>query len=133
MKFFSCVPNGNGFMLHETMEEARNKAAETLDFCRKETGFAGWAEEVPEICWGEVRERVEAVTEISESAPEGGSIDTIDDYALVPPPRVVETFEERMERLSNSLRATALLHCTRDQAPLLVATANLLLTLKEKP
>lgn len=129
MNFFSYDPLNDGLQFHETLEQAQNKADESLKLYRHKASD-GWPEDITEICWGEVCERVELIS--TDPAPEGSSFDTIDDYALVPPPVVVESFAERMDRLSNALRATGWLHCTKEQAPVLVAAANLLLTLAEK-
>lgn len=70
MKYFSFDPNGDGFSLHKTEEEARKAAEDAFDYERGEA-YNGWSDEVDKICWGELRQRV---TEI-ESRPKNG-----DDY-----------------------------------------------------
>jgi len=61
MKFFSYVPE-EGFQLHKTAGEARERAQEALDADRETAGEDGWGENVTDTCWGEVRGRVVEVS-----------------------------------------------------------------------
>ena len=57
----------DGFTLHKTAVEARYEAVEALEFERGEAKVNGeWNEDVEEICWGKVAERVVQ----TESGPE---------------------------------------------------------------
>lgn len=55
MKYFSYDPEGDGFELHTTAEEAR-KAAEIGINCAREYACEGWDDSVEQICWGEINE-----------------------------------------------------------------------------
>jgi hypothetical protein len=56
-KFFSYDGDGDGYVTHETAEQARQAAVAAL---QHEAALAiengGWGERVGEICWGEIRE-----------------------------------------------------------------------------
>lgn len=54
MKYFS-YDTEDGFQLHATADEARKSAEDALRLERYEA-YDGWADEVEEICWGEVRQ-----------------------------------------------------------------------------
>jgi len=73
MKYFSYDPNGEGFQLHKTEQEAREEAANAIDEERKHAVSEGWNEEVTEICWGEIKE----ISSITEKRDDGI------DYGLV--------------------------------------------------
>lgn len=55
-RFFSFDPNGDGFVTHETAEEAEKAAKESLDSERAEASSDGWSDEASRICWGELRQ-----------------------------------------------------------------------------
>lgn len=58
MKNYFCYdPNGSGITFHETEEEARKEAVSVLD-AEAEGAVEGWSEEVTEICWGKIQQRV---------------------------------------------------------------------------
>jgi hypothetical protein len=59
-RFF--VDTGDGIEFKATEAEAKQLAAESLDFWRKRAISEGeWDDEVDHVCWGEIREKVKAV------------------------------------------------------------------------
>lgn len=56
-QFFSYDPN-NGFEFHDTAEQAKLAADNAFDWAQEEAGCDGWPENVDDICWGEVKQRV---------------------------------------------------------------------------
>ena len=54
MKFFSYDPE-DSFQLHATEDEAKTRAQNAIDLYRDDASD-GWAEEVDEVCWGELRQ-----------------------------------------------------------------------------
>ncbi len=56
MKFFSYDPE-DGFKLHATEDEAKERAQNAIDLYRDDAA-EGWAEEVEDVCWGNVRQNV---------------------------------------------------------------------------
>lgn len=55
-RFFSFDPNSDGFVIHDTAEEAEKAAKESLDSEREEASYDGWSEDACRICWGELRQ-----------------------------------------------------------------------------
>lgn len=77
-KWFHMEPDG--FDFHDSAEEAKAKAEESLQYFADEAASDGWSDEVERICWGEVKE---VVTEVSrKKAPKGSKFDVIIDYKL---------------------------------------------------
>ncbi len=58
MKWFSYDPNGDGMSFHDTEKKAQGAALDALELEQDRAG-EGWSEEVTDICWGQVREKVE--------------------------------------------------------------------------
>ena len=56
-RFFSFDPE-DGFEVHDNAEDARVRAEKWLARDRDIATKDGWPEEVEDICWGEIRERV---------------------------------------------------------------------------
>lgn len=56
--FFSYDPEGDGFTVHETAEDAKKAACDSLDWSRDDAADGGWLDEPTGICWGEVMGRV---------------------------------------------------------------------------
>lgn len=82
MKFFCYDPNGRGFDIFKTAEEAKAAAEKALDDERAEAD-EGWNEEVERIYWGEIKGHV---VEIERRPAEPGMpFDEIVDYALKSP------------------------------------------------
>ena len=48
----------DGFQTYDTEEEARNAAIESLELERGWAQGVEWSDDVEEICWGEISERV---------------------------------------------------------------------------
>lgn len=66
-RFFSHDPNGNGFDLHDTAEEAQKEAERCMDAYREDAADSGWDDNVTLVCWGEVRQiAVESLTPAKE-------------------------------------------------------------------
>lgn len=85
--FFSYVPE-EGFELHSTEDGARDRAGKFLDAARLDAVTEGWPEDVIEICWGELRERVQEIgrrqaTE-EDCLPDDFDSDEVVAYALLP-------------------------------------------------
>lgn len=62
-KYFSFDPNW-GFEFHETEEEAKTYAQENLD-SERSNAFEGWSDDVVNICWGELKQRVAISYEVT--------------------------------------------------------------------
>jgi hypothetical protein len=56
MEYFSYDPNGDGFSLHKTAEDAKKAAETALNEEAINAGDDGWSDEVTQICWGEIKE-----------------------------------------------------------------------------
>jgi hypothetical protein len=56
MKYFSYDPNGDGFSLHNTADDAKKAAENALREEEINAGDEGWNEDVYRICWGEITE-----------------------------------------------------------------------------
>jgi len=57
------VETGDGIEFKDTEEEAKKLAAESLEFWKKRARTEGeWDDEVDRVCWGEIREKVKAVS-----------------------------------------------------------------------
>lgn len=77
-RFFSY--DGETFATHATLTEAREESQKAIDHFRGEAGFDGeWADEVARVCWGEIRERAEALPDEESEDDEPRC-----DYALAP-------------------------------------------------
>lgn len=70
MRFFSYDPDGNRFELHETAEEARSAAAESIRLSVAYSESRGCHMPTDDICWGEVRERCDVDDGCQLRAPE---------------------------------------------------------------
>ena len=70
-KFFSYDPD-DGFELHATADEAKERAQGAIDLYREEASD-GWPEEVDGVCWGEVRQQA---TERDTTAETGQDFET---------------------------------------------------------
>lgn len=87
MKYFSYDPEGDGFTLHNTAEEAQ-QAAEVDISCYRDMAHEGWDDSIHQVCWGELRQIAVKVREMNkEEAEHAGiyfdnSFDTICDYEL---------------------------------------------------
>lgn len=87
MKYFSYDPEGDGFTLHKTAEEAK-KAAEDDISCYRDMAHEGWDDSIHQVCWGELKQVASKVREMNkEEAEHAGiyfdnSFDTICDYEL---------------------------------------------------
>ena len=89
MKYFSYDPEGDGFTIHKTAEEAQKHAENDLD-CHREFACEGWSDSVEQVCWGEIKESTVKVNEMTKEEAEHAGIyvsndfDTICDYELKP-------------------------------------------------
>jgi hypothetical protein len=87
MKYFSYDPEGDGFTLHATAEEAQ-KAAEADLSCYRDNASEGWSDSVDQVCWGELKQKALMVREMSKEEAEhqgiyfDNSFDSICDYEL---------------------------------------------------
>lgn len=97
-QYFSYDPLGDGFVLHSTEEKAKRAAEDALAADCDEAVDEGWSEESMSVCWGEVREVVEAIQrdpcEIECCDPCTGKhrFDSYEDRVLVKPK---DSFDER--------------------------------------
>ncbi len=57
-QWFSYDPEGNGFEFHDTAEKAKARADGALGEAEGAAYDGGWEENVTDICWGQVSERV---------------------------------------------------------------------------
>jgi hypothetical protein len=67
-RFFSWDPEGGDFETHDTEEAARDAALSLIDSYLD--GDTGWAEEIEDVCWGEIRGRVHLVNQRPLTAEE---------------------------------------------------------------
>jgi len=74
-KFFSYDPD-DGFELHATADEAKERAQGAIDLYREEASD-GWPEEVDGVCWGEVCQHA---TERDTTAETGQDFETYEYY-----------------------------------------------------
>ena len=87
MKFFSYDPEGDGFTLHATAEEAQAAADNDIS-CHREFACEGWSDSIQHVCWGELKQKAVMVREMSKEDAEhqeiyfDNSFDTICDYEL---------------------------------------------------
>ena len=87
MKYFSYDPEGDGFTLHKTAEEARIAAEVDLS-CHRDNAHEGWSDSVHLVCWGELKQIAVKVREMSKEEAEHHGVcfnydfDTICDYEL---------------------------------------------------
>jgi hypothetical protein len=77
-EWFSFDPLGDGLVVHDTEEAARSAAQEAFGFCEDES-VDGWSEEVSQICWGKLSQRVVLVSSTPDTS---GRFDSIDKYEL---------------------------------------------------
>ncbi len=54
-RFFYYDPDGNGFTLCDTLEEAKTAVVKILDSCRSDASSDGWSDCMDEICYGEIK------------------------------------------------------------------------------
>lgn len=76
-KWFSNDPNGDGFVIHDSEEKAREAAEKALQHERDAAEGEEWSEEVEDIFWGEVKGHV-------VRSKDGVAKDHPIDYELVP-------------------------------------------------
>lgn len=87
--YFSYDPEGDGFSIHKTAEEARLASENDLS-CYREFACEGWSEAVTQVCWGEIKASTGKVNEMTKEEAEHAGIyfsndfDTICDYELKP-------------------------------------------------
>lgn len=84
MKYFSYCPE-DGIELHETAEQAAEAAQYYLDQEREEA-CEGWADNVDQICWGELKQRVVETMRrprTDEDTFISSDCDTVVDYDLI--------------------------------------------------
>lgn len=87
--YFSYDPEGDGFTIHKTAEEA--KLASENDLARyRDFACEGWDETVNQVCCGEIKESTVKINEMTKEEAEHAGIyvsndfDTICDYELKP-------------------------------------------------
>lgn len=79
-QFFMFDPD-NGFETYPTAEEAKTAAEEAIDYYRGEAAD-GWADEVAQVCWGEIKQESQQVGLRPCEEGDPGSCEMICDYAL---------------------------------------------------
>ena len=80
-RFFSFDPE-DGAEFHDKKEDARARAEKCLARDRDIATLEGWPDEVEEICWGEIRERVANVFSHEVEDEDGTSWVGVADYGL---------------------------------------------------
>jgi hypothetical protein len=79
--YFCYSPNGFGVEFFDTKEEAQSRAEWNFEQERIYAGD-GWDENVDEICWGKVIQKVERTS--CKEAPPDSDFDEIWEYDLLP-------------------------------------------------
>lgn len=77
--YFTYDPEGDGFRFHGSAEDAKAHAENSLQEERDEAP-EGWSENVKDICWGEVKQKVKE-TLCRPTSPEDGLDDGITHFA----------------------------------------------------
>jgi len=67
MLFFAFDPNGAGFTIHKTADQAKEEAAIALEM-EREFSQEGWDENVTRICWGRIHQIASANQEHAKAA-----------------------------------------------------------------
>ena len=76
-RFFYYDPDGNGFTLCDTLEEAKSAVVKILDSCRADAPD-GWADDMENICYGEIKGGiVETLRVTKEDYNEAGGEETM--------------------------------------------------------
>ncbi len=84
MTWFSYDPEGDGFVFHDSEEQAKARATREFEVACDYAASDGWGEDPTHICWGRVMERA---TEVSRKKAEAGSqFDEIIDYKMLASP-----------------------------------------------
>lgn len=81
--YFSYCPE-NGFEFHDTEDEARKRGEQNFEAFEDDACSYGWGENVGDVCWGQVRQRVVEVSRRTADPEQGDStqFDEIVDYKL---------------------------------------------------
>lgn len=74
MQYFSNDPYGEGFVIHDTRDQARLAAEAAINEARAAAVDEEWQDDPTQICWGEITQRVASIP-----APDG-----FEDYDLEP-------------------------------------------------
>lgn len=82
MKYFSYDPEGNGFTLHKTAEEAKNHAEDDLA-CHRDNASEGWSDSVEHVCWGELKQMSFKVNEMTKEDAEHAGICVSNDFDYI--------------------------------------------------
>lgn len=82
MKYFSYDPEGDGFTLHNTAEEAK-QAAENDLACHREWSCEGWSDSVSDVCWGEIKQMAKKVREMTKEEAEHVGIYVSNDFDYI--------------------------------------------------
>jgi len=84
--YFSYGPNGEGINFHPDASSARSRAKEAF-YLERDSAAEGWDENVTEICWGEVHERVaeKSRTKVPEDHSLEGLFDGLINYGFIVP------------------------------------------------
>ena len=110
MKYFSYDPEGDGFTLHATAEEAQKHAENDLA-CHRDNASEGWSDSVEHVCWGEVKQTTFKVREMTKEDAEHAGIyvnidfDYICDYELKDLPVAINHVDQLADALQNLLDA----------------------------
>lgn len=79
--YFSYDPEGDGYVTHETEDQARSSAEKALEYYRDEAFSDGWPDWMHYVCWGKIIESCQVMHEVPSERPE---FDSEVEYALVP-------------------------------------------------
>lgn len=82
MKYFSYDPEGDGFTLHNTAEEAKKHAEDDLS-CHRDNASEGWSDSVEHVCWGEVKQTTFKVREMTKEDAEHSGIYVSNDFDYI--------------------------------------------------
>lgn len=82
MKYFSYDPEGDGFTLHKTAEEAKNHAEDDLA-CHRDNASEGWSDSVEHVCWGELKQMAFKVNEMTKEDAEHAGICVSNDFDYI--------------------------------------------------
>lgn len=91
-QWFSYDPEGFGFDLYETAEEAKAQAHKAFEGERDAAHDSGWSESVSYICWGRIMERAQE-TERRKGEPEE-EFDEYIVYKMVAPDTVEKALRQ---------------------------------------
>lgn len=82
--YFSYCPE-NGFQFHETEQEAREMGEKNFATFEDYAASDGWGDNVDDVCWGVVRQRVTEISRRDPNPVEGDNtdFDEIIDYKLI--------------------------------------------------